>query len=267
MNKIVSFLFLQHLYLGIVIMVIIPHNQCPDVRVVAAWACDAQSVAASKYLTLCIFYPGGVCLVAGPHPPCPWRWPARGPAPANPCKPTPAPRISSSPSPSTTTTSSSLEAGLAAPPSQPSVQHELQPALTRTPHVTMTKIDIKDSEGGGGGGQRASSSKSPSPARREAGVQNTKEAAKEADGNGAKHEAAMDQSKNSDKNREGVSNESGYFEDDEESSSLQQEDSIEIIFDKNASNNNSGQSSSQTGRTSINIRPHYIGHYVLWATA
>ena len=42
----------------------------------------------------------------------------------------------------------------------------------------MTKIDIKDSEGGGGGGQRASSSKSPSPARREAGVQNTKEAAR-----------------------------------------------------------------------------------------
>ena len=134
----------------------------------------------------------------------------------------------------------------------------------------MTKIDIKDSEGGGGGGQRASSSKSPSPARREAGVQNTKEAATEADGNGAKHEAAMDQNKNSDKNREGVSNESGYFEDDEESSSLQQEDSIEIIFDKNASNNNSGQSSSQTGRTSINIitfRPHYLEYCALWTAA
>ena len=39
MNKIVSFLFLQHLYLGIVIMVIIPHNQCPDVRVVWSVEC------------------------------------------------------------------------------------------------------------------------------------------------------------------------------------------------------------------------------------
>ena len=46
--------------------------------------------------------------------------------------------------------------------------------------------------------------------------------------------------------REGVSNESGYFEDDDESGSgLNQEDSIEIIFDKNASNNNSAD---QTGR-------------------
>ena len=49
----------------------------------------------------------------------------------------------------------------------------------------------------------------------------------------------------SDKNREGVSNESGYFEDED---AVQREDSIEIIFDKNASNNNSGQSAGQSGR-------------------
>ena len=39
MNKIVSFLFPQHLYLGIVIIVIIPHNQCPDVREVWSVEC------------------------------------------------------------------------------------------------------------------------------------------------------------------------------------------------------------------------------------
>ena len=79
----------------------------------------------------------------------------------------------------------------------------------------MTKIDIKESEGGGDGG-----------------------------GGGP----AAEENKMSDKNREGVSNESGYFEDDDESGGgLNQEDSIEIIFDKNASNNNSGDS-GQAGR-------------------
>ena len=58
--------------------------------------------------------------------------------------------------------------------------------------------------------------------------------------------AASEENKMSE--REGVSNESGYFEDDDESGGgLNQEDSIEIIFDKNASNNNSGDS-GQAGR-------------------
>ena len=110
----------------------------------------------------------------------------------------------------------------------------------------MTKIDIKECEGGGAveGGR---SSKSPSPARREAGLP------LDATDKTAKTEQ-NDQTKNSDKNREGVSNESGYFEDEEDSSSLQHEDSIEIIFDKNASNNNSGQSSAQTGRNFIFLK-------------
>jgi len=62
--------------------------------------------------------------------------------------------------------------------------------------------------------------------------------------------------KMSDKNREGVSNESGYFEDDDESGAgLNQEDSIEIIFDKNASNNNSANSSdsAECGLTSVEM--------------
>lgn len=71
----------------------------------------------------------------------------------------------------------------------------------------MTKIDIKETEGGGTNPE-------------------------------------IIDNKMSDKNREGVSNESGYFEDDDESGAgLNQEDSIEIIFDKNASNNNSANSS------------------------
>ena len=113
----------------------------------------------------------------------------------------------------------------------------------------MTKIDIKECEGGGGGATTGvtgvRSSKSVSPARREAGVAGG--AASDNTATGAKTDN-IDLTKNSDKNREGVSNESGYFEDDEETSSLQQEDSIEIIFDKNASNNNTGQSSEASGK-------------------
>ena len=110
----------------------------------------------------------------------------------------------------------------------------------------MTKIDIKESEGGGG--VRTPSSKSPSPARREAGLPNNHDLTDKS----AKNDN-IDHTKNSDKNREGVSNESGYFEEDDDSNGLQQEDSIEIIFDKNASNNNSGQSSNPTGRPLSNI--------------
>ena len=69
---------------------------------------------------------------------------------------------------------------------------------------------------------------------------------KETDGGGS---PVTEENKMSDKNREGVSNESGYFEDDDEAGAgLSQEDSIEIIFDKNASNNNSANSSDPSGR-------------------
>ena len=82
----------------------------------------------------------------------------------------------------------------------------------------MTKIDIKETEGGG---NPVSDKSNPE----------------------------IIDNKMSDKNREGVSNESGYFEDDDESGAgLNQEDSIEIIFDKNASNNNSANSSDPSGR-------------------
>ena len=139
--------------------------------------------------------------------------------------------------------------------------------------VKMTKIDIKESEGGGasagrpirgqysGGQSEAShSSKSPSPARREAGIPTPKDTSaqtsppKAADENMSALCASSSSSSRlpgqtvplcSDKNREGVSNESGYFEDED---GLQREDSIEIIFDKNASNNNSGQSAGQSGK-------------------
>ena len=102
----------------------------------------------------------------------------------------------------------------------------------------MTKIDIKESGG------RSSSAKSPSPARRDAGVPTTHNS--ETDRSAKKDN--NDQTKNSDKNREGISNESGYFEDDDEQGALQEEDSIEIIFDKNASNNNSGNKSGKSGK-------------------
>ena len=85
----------------------------------------------------------------------------------------------------------------------------------------MTKIDIKETEGGG---NPVSDLSNPE----------------------------MIDNKMSDKNREGVSNESGYFEDDDESGAgLNQEDSIEIIFDKNASNNNSASSSDPAGMCGV----------------
>ena len=121
----------------------------------------------------------------------------------------------------------------------------------------MTKIDIKESEGG-------IASMSPSPARREAGVPPSKESSQVAPAASAENtsSAQWDSSSQSrltgqtvplcsDKNREGVSNESGYFEDEEEAGA-QREDSIEIIFDKNASNNNSGNKAAEkTGRNCI----------------
>ena len=114
----------------------------------------------------------------------------------------------------------------------------------------MAKIDIKEtSEGvqaiGPGLKQqqqamkgRSPSSKSPSPARRDAAPNNS-------------NNSSADSLSNGPSNREGVSNESGYFEDEEEGSEVR-ENSIEIIFDKNASNNNSGNKASEGGKTGKN---------------
>ena len=152
--------------------------------------------------------------------------------------------------------------------SQPSTLPEL------TSPVKMTKIDIKESEGGGPTSSRpirgplpghvtchdqseaSKRAKSPSPARREAGIPAAKEASPQTsppkdmsalweNNSSSSRLAGQTVPLCSDKNREGVSNESGYFEDED---AVQREDSIEIIFDKNASNNNSGQSAGQSGR-------------------
>ena len=112
----------------------------------------------------------------------------------------------------------------------------------------MTKIDIKEEMRG-----RSNSGKSPSPARRDAGVTVTNNRETDHSAN-----SDTDQTKNSDKNREGVSNESGYFEEEEDQSALQDEDSIEIIFDKNATNNNSGNQSGKSGRRTLETTCYYI---------
>jgi len=84
--------------------------------------------------------------------------------------------------------------------------------------------------------------KSPSPARRAVALGGAV-AETAGDGGAACGETAK---------RPGVSDESGFYEEDESmaSSSLQAEDSVEIIFDKNASNNNLGADgrSPNTGR-------------------
>ena len=116
----------------------------------------------------------------------------------------------------------------------------------------MAKIDIKET--GEQGVQaiglkqqqamnngRSPSSKSPSPARRDAGAPNN-----------SNNSSADSLLSNDPSKREGVSNESGYFEDEEEGSEVR-ENSIEIIFDKNASNNNSGnKAASEGGKTGKN---------------
>jgi len=109
----------------------------------------------------------------------------------------------------------------------------------------MAKIDIKET-----GEQcvtvatkqamagRSPSSKSPSPARRDAaphppGIANT-------------------------------SSESGYFEGEESEGSDVRENSIEIIFDKNATNNNSGNKAAENGKTGssndqdVSTSPHGV---------
>ena len=122
-------------------------------------------------------------------------------------------------------------------------------ARTLPEFLKMAKIDIKEtSEGmqaiGPGLKQqqvmngRSPSSKSPSPARRDAAPNNS-------------NNSSADSLNNGPSNREGVSNESGYFEDEEEGSEVR-ENSIEIIFDKNASNNNSGnKASDKSGKNCV----------------
>ena len=102
----------------------------------------------------------------------------------------------------------------------------------------MAKIDIKETGEAVGPGlkqqqqqgmnSRSPSSKSPSPARRDAAPHNS---------NNSSADSLLS---NDPSNRGGVSNESGYFEDEEEAGEVR-ENSIEIIFDKNATNNNVGQ--------------------------
>lgn len=90
----------------------------------------------------------------------------------------------------------------------------------------MTRIHIRETNTLNSGDEptRDGGSKSPSPARRA----EKKEAAPPANGESAAK-------------RPGVSDESGYYEEEElRAASLQAEDSVEIIFDKNASNNNLG---------------------------
>ena len=119
------------------------------------------------------------------------------------------------------------------------------------PDLKMAKIDIKEtSEGvqaiGPGLKQQQQAmngrnpiSKSPSPARRDAAPNNS-------------NNSSADSLSNDPSKREGVSNESGYFEGEEEGSEVR-ENSIEIIFDKNASNNNSGnKAASEGGKTGKN---------------
>ena len=110
----------------------------------------------------------------------------------------------------------------------------------------MAKIDIKETGEAVGSGlkeqqqqginSRSPSSKSPSPARRDAAPHNS---------NNSSADSLLS---NDPSNRGGVSNESGYFEDEEEAGEVR-ENSIEIIFDKNASNNNSGNKATEGGKT------------------
>lgn len=116
--------------------------------------------------------------------------------------------------------------------------------------LNMAKIDIKEtSEGtvmmaGKKGGGRSPSSKSPSPARRDAAPYQ---------GASASSDSVSDPNK-----REGVSNESGYFEDEEEGGELREENSIEIIFDKNATNNNLGNKAAESNKTGRNNAIIYV---------
>merc|ERR1719369_1999018 len=86
-----------------------------------------------------------------------------------------------------------------------------------------------------------------SPARREAGLGNLTHP-NIPDISNMKNSAKNDNSDNSDKDkREGASNESGDFEGEEETGGLHEEQlSVEIIFDKNASNNNYKNAKTKT---------------------
>jgi hypothetical protein len=110
----------------------------------------------------------------------------------------------------------------------------------------MAKIDILETAavelpgpGKPTGAARSPSSKSPSPARRDAGGKQASP---------------------------GGSGESGYFDDEEveevgemRQNSEVREDSIEIIFDKNATNNNTGQRAVDGGKTGRNSAAVEVG--------
>jgi hypothetical protein len=94
--------------------------------------------------------------------------------------------------------------------------------------VNLVVADQQSSASAAASGSR-DGAKSPSPARRAVALGCAVAETGEGGGETAK--------------RPGVSDESGFYEEDEAmacASSLQAEDSVEIIFDKNASNNNLG---------------------------
>jgi hypothetical protein len=93
---------------------------------------------------------------------------------------------------------------------------------------TPINLVVADQQSSAASGSR-DGAKSPSPARRAVALGCAVAETGEGGGETAK--------------RPGVSDESGFYEEDEAmacASSLQAEDSVEIIFDKNASNNNLG---------------------------
>ena len=88
--------------------------------------------------------------------------------------------------------------------------------------------------------QQRDGSKSPSPARRAV----EKKEPGGVDGNVGGETTAK---------RPGVSDESGYYEEEEPvAASIQAEDSVEIIFDKNASNNNLGADGRSPNTGTVN---------------
>ncbi len=96
------------------------------------------------------------------------------------------------------------------------------------PNPTPINLVVADQQSSSASGSR-DGAKSPSPARRAVALGCAVAETGEGGGETAK--------------RPGVSDESGFYEEDEAmacASSLQAEDSVEIIFDKNASNNNLG---------------------------
>jgi len=94
----------------------------------------------------------------------------------------------------------------------------------------MAKLNIKETT------ENSKMTKSPSPARRDAGLPGTMINLQVPSSTSGTENKLDDCDK---EKREGASNESGYFEgEDDNRDMLEDHDSIEIIFDKNATNNN-----------------------------